>query len=264
MIIRVLFALSLPLGIAFLLLCWLWPARRPITSRFTLKASLAVGLGCGIFSCAFLIWLSVFGDSRTAFWLTQCAIFLALAAMLFRRFKAGESASLPEPAAPPPKLKFGWLLSIAVFIALISAILAFTYQSLKNPHGAWDAWALHNLKARFIYRAGADWQLTFSSAMAWSYPDYPVLIPLTIAGCWSLIGSDTVIIPVLVAMLFTVATVGVAYSSLAILRSPSQGKLAGLTLLGTPFFINHGANQYADIPLAYFFLATLALLSLQD
>lgn len=65
-------------------------------------------------------------------------------------------------------------------------------------------------------------------------------------------------------MLFTFATVGLLVSSLSILRSKNQGFLAGLVILGTPFFIVHGASQYADIPLGFFFLATLVLLCLQD
>ncbi len=52
--------------------------------------------------------------------------------------------------------------------------------------------------------------------------------------------------------------IGLASSTLGLLRSPSQGLLAGIVLLGTPFLIRHGASQYADVPLSFFFLATLA------
>jgi len=65
-------------------------------------------------------------------------------------------------------------------------------------------------------------------------------------------------------MLFTFAVVGLTFSSLCILRSKSQAFLAGLVLLGTFFFIDNGASQYADVPLAFFFLATIVLFCLQD
>ncbi|MCU0581770.1 MAG: phospholipid carrier-dependent glycosyltransferase, partial [Syntrophales bacterium] len=52
--------------------------------------------------------------------------------------------------------------------------------------------------------------------------------------------------------------------SLAILRSRSQGYLAGLVLMGSPYFLDMGAYQFADIPLAFFFLATLVLFFLHD
>ena len=42
-----------------------------------------------------------------------------------------------------------------------------------------------------------------------------------------------------------------------------QGLVAGLVLLGTPFLILHGASQYADVPLAFFFVATVVLLFLR-
>ena len=48
--------------------------------------------------------------------------------------------------------------------------------------------------------------------------------------------------------------------SIARLRGERQGLLAGLTLLCTPFLIRHGASQYADVPLSFFFVATVALL----
>src|SRR5262249_16898575 len=78
------------------------------------------------------------------------------------------------------------------------------------------------------------------------------------------IGIDTVIIPILVALMFTFATVGLIVSSLSILRSKSQGFLAGLILLATPFFISHGASQYADVPLGFFYLSTIALFVLEE
>lgn len=40
--------------------------------------------------------------------------------------------------------------------------------------------------------------------------------------------------------------------------------LGGLTLLTTPFFIEQGTSQCADVPLSFFFLATIALLCLHD
>jgi hypothetical protein len=65
-------------------------------------------------------------------------------------------------------------------------------------------------------------------------------------------------------MLFTFATVGLLYSSVSILRSRTQGCLAALLLLGTKFFIVHGASQYADVPFGFFLLATLVLLAFTE
>jgi hypothetical protein len=243
----------------------LWPSRNPIRSNVSLKICLAVGLGFGVFSCAFLIWLSIFGASAKAFWVIQGAILILLVATLLREFKAGKYSLLPEINREQlPGIKLGWVFSLVLIVALISALLAFAFLSLKLPHGAWDAWAVHNMRARFIFRAGEDWKEAFSSALSWSSLDYPLLVPLTIVGCWKFVGKDTVFIPAMIALLFTFATIGLASSSLSVLRSKSQGLLAGIALLGTPLFIAHGTTQYLDTPLGYFFLATLCLLSLQD
>jgi hypothetical protein len=40
--------------------------------------------------------------------------------------------------------------------------------------------------------------------------------------------------------------------------------LALIILLATPYLITHGADQYSDIPIGFFFLATIALLNLHD
>jgi hypothetical protein len=120
------------------------------------------------------------------------------------------------------------------------------------------------MRARFLARGGDQWLDAFSRLLSSSQPDYPLLLPGIVARCWMYIGSETQVIPALVSMLFTFAIVGLIFSSLSIFRSKSQAFLGALVLLGTFFFIDHGASQYADVPLAFFFLATTALFCLYD
>ena len=61
---------------------------------------------------------------------------------------------------------------------------------------------------------------------------------------------------------FTFGTVLLLVAAIAALRSRSQGLLAGLVLLSTPFFIIHGTSLYADVPLGFFFLATIVCIAL--
>src|SRR5262249_55906959 len=91
-----------------------------------------------------------------------------------------------------------------------------------------------------------------------------LLIPTTIAALWTLVGRETIAIPPLIAGLFTLASIGIVTSSLSVLRTRSQGLLAGLIVACTPYFITHGANQYTDIPIGFFFLATFVFLHLYD
>src|SRR5215510_7396358 len=73
-------------------------------------------------------------------------------------------------------------------------------------------------------------------------------------------GRDSLAAPAGIAVLFICATVGVLLWTLGECRSRSQAALAGMVLLGTPFFAHLSFAQYADVPLAFFFLATMSLL----
>ena len=57
---------------------------------------------------------------------------------------------------------------------------------------------------------------------------------------------------------------GVLTAGLWRLRSRSQGLLAGLALLGIVPFLQRGAWQYADVPLAFYLLAAVVLLVLYE
>jgi hypothetical protein len=157
------------------------------------------------------------------------------------------------------------VLLLAFSVTLLTRLLRFIFLSLNSPHGDVDAWGIWNLRARFLFAGGDQWRETFSLLLTGSnIPDYPLLLPLTIARFWSYRGEDSLLVPAGVALLFTFAIVGLGLSSLTTLRARSQGLLTALVLVGTSFLIKHGASQYADVPLAYYILATLALFCLQD
>jgi hypothetical protein len=265
MIFELLFSLILPVAIGFVLACALWPAARPVRADLLLKLSLSVGLGFGLFSCLYFLQLSLSGPSRKRLAAEAVALFVLLLAVWSYRVlrQKGPPSGKPQQELTP-KDRLHKAIPVVFSIALASAILTFIFMSLKRPHGEWDAWAVFNMKARFLFRAGENWRDLFTPPFEWAGPDYPLLWPAAIAGCWVLMGKETLIIPAVVAMLFTLATVGVLVSSVSALRGRTQGLLAGLVLLCTPYFITHGADQYSDIPIGYFYLSALALLTLQD
>jgi len=167
---------------------------------------------------------------------------------------------MAAPSAP----RLHPLLSLALWLSVACATIAFLVESATSRQGGWDAWMTWNMHARAIFRSGGHWREVLTGLPAWSHPDYPLLLPGSIARIWTYMGQESAVAPVAVAMLFTFATIGLLYSSVSILRSPTQGALAALLLLGTKFFILHGASQFADIPLGFFFLATLVLLALPE
>lgn len=217
-------------------------------------AALAVGVGLGASSIGLLLsLLAGSGGLLVAFDATVVLAGLLAAARL--RYPHVRK----EPWRPVQVLGCA-LLALAAGTALV----AFFANAFAKPHGEWDAWAIWNLRARFLARAGADWRNAFSADLAWSHPDYPLLLPGAVARLWTYLGATPTAVPVAVALLFAAATAVMLYGALRDLSGRSPAILSALALLGTPLFLEHATWQYADIPLGFFFLATLALLAEAD
>jgi hypothetical protein len=269
MIVRLLLSILVSLSAGLLLACLVWPARTRLNSPRLLKLSVAVGLGLGLSAEIYFLCLWVLTASSATLVLTDLAVLGGLAAALFYFKITVPSRSAPKPtryvrAEPVQSVTMQWALPTAFCLALVPAIYAFLSSFYNHPHGQWDAWMAWNLRARFFVRAGEHWRDAFAGLFLGANPEYPVLLPSIIARSWRYAGQETELGPVLVAALFTFASVGLIYSSLSVLRSKGQGLIAGLLLAGTPFFIQHGTAQYADVPIAFFFLATIVLLCLHD
>jgi len=263
MILSLLFSILIPIATGSCLVCVLWPGPRSLRPYFLFKISLAAGLGLGVTSCIFFIWLCVFGAVK-GFIALEAVILICLAAVLicFPRQKGLTISSAPGLTASSRSMMNAAIIAF-FYIILGSALVVFISSTLREPHGGWDAWGVWNNHARHIFRAGNQWKIIFSNAGIGN-PDYPLLIPATIARIWKLIGSDTIIVPAFIGMLFTFGTVAILCSSLIILRGKREGFLAAIVLLGTSLFVIWGARQYADIPLGFFILTTIALFSLRE
>jgi hypothetical protein len=180
----------------------------------------------------------------------------------------GKLSSLATPKISPS----AWLghTVTAVFVASVCAALySAVLRMLAHPHGnGWDAFAIWNLHARFLFLGerfgGEHWRDGYSTLIAWSHPDYPLLLPGAIAHFWSCFGRDDPAVPAIIGLVFTFSTVGLLYAALSMLRGRMCAMLGGMALLSTPSFIDLGTWQYADVPLAFFFLATVAFLCLHD
>jgi hypothetical protein len=263
MIIKLLIPLLISISTCFIFISILWPDKRFVIPIFFIKFCLSIGLGFGLSSLIFFISFLIFGPSNKAFIVIETTLLVCLIAFFLYFIKSKNLTSKAELCAVPlPKLKIHKALTVSFYFALLSSVITFIFMTLDNPHGLGDALSIWNIRARFLYTDSEQWGNAFSNLLPHS--DYPLLVPAFIARNWNYIGNETVIVPSLVAMLFTFIIVGLLLSSLSVLRTSSQGFLSGLVLLGTPFFIRHGASQYADVPLSFFFLATIVLFCLQD
>jgi len=251
------FVLALLMGLAVVTL--LWPHRR-LQANLLTKVSLAIGLGLGATSCLSFIYLVASRGHLDSLPIAEMLLLAALVTCALLRHSADKSA-LTGVEETGPWTRTAQVAALAVFVL---GAATFSLSSACWPHGDWDAWGMWNLHARFIYRGGEEWTGYFSEHLKWSPPDYPLLLPLSVARTWVFAGGETVVGPIGVAFLFMTGVALVLYSGLALLRGKLRAALAVIVLAGTPLFVARAATQYADIPLAFFYLATLVLLCLAD
>jgi hypothetical protein len=153
------------------------------------------------------------------------------------------------------------ILRLLFWLGLATVVGVWIVRSMQMPHGDWDAWMLWNLKARFLFRSPEHGPELLSHP-ALLHPDYPLLLPQTVARFWRWAGNDSVLSPAVLGIFWAAALPLLLLGSLVLLRGRRAGYLGGLALLATPWFVDYGHAQMADLPLAFFILAATILLIL--
>jgi len=256
----ILISIFLPIFIGASFTQLLWHDRLFFKRTLFLKLSISVGLGFGISSCIFFMWLVVFNQYNNGFIIVEVFLFVLLAALnILRKERNNSNAFLKsetEKNKDAPAIFF--------YIIFLLSFIFFIIITIKMPHGDWDAWAVWNMRARFLFRGGEYWKDGFSKILYWSNLDYPLLVPGLVARCWKFAGNGTALVPQAISMLFTFSTVCLLFSSISVIKGRIYGLLASTVLLGTSFFVLLGASQYADVPFSFFSLSVIALFFIKD
>ena len=219
---------------------------------FFLHSFLALGLGLGI--SATLTFLSFCFFQKSGVFVAIFTNFICLAVLSLwsvnnikkTLFKNSEKRNFLNQGAN--------LFIFFFFIMLIWNI--YKIAVYHNPYGGWDAWALYDMKARFLFLGGAHWKNLF--ALHWhTQPSYPLLLSSIYTLAWGMIGTNSFQAPVITAVMFTVSCCGLLFSGVARYSNIGLGFIFLILLLTTPFFIIHGLSQYADIVVAYYLLASV-------
>ncbi|MEO7145405.1 MAG: hypothetical protein ABI165_18065, partial [Bryobacteraceae bacterium] len=191
-------ALLIPVLIGFVICRLAWPNGWGVCRHDVFRASLGAGIGLGIGSCIFFLALAA-GAPQAA--LPVEAVLLAVLAVAYgglrRRAACVFCASEKLPVQPAH-----WLLAGAAALAAAASLVSFVLFSVVAPLGEWDAWSIWNLRAKFLGLAAKTWTDGFSPIIAWSHPDYPLLIPASIAQAWHAAGAAQPLAPILVAGVF--------------------------------------------------------------
>ncbi len=249
-----LLSLTFIIASSYLLVKFCLPEFVIVPESVLVKVCLISGLSLGLGSLSLFIFLSAqyylnwnYKITEILFWLVFLAIFIFLH---YRTNRERQELAVKNAN---------------IFIAIILAVIfgLYLWQSIgqltQSPHGAWDAKYVWNLKSRIIFRDPEHWTKIFQ-VNSWAHPDYPLLLPLSTARVWLISRSENQAVPQAMGITFSLLTVGLLYAALAITKGRNTGILGAALLLSTPLFVNLGASQYLDIPLGFYYLASLLLM----
>jgi hypothetical protein len=106
--------------------------------------------------------------------------------------------------------------------------------------------------------------LAVSNKTGTNHPGYPLLTSSFISRTWTLLGDTRSSTPAWFGLMLPVVTLGALFGSVEILVGETFGLLAVLIVLATEGFVSQVTAQYADIPLSYYLLSSLALLVISE
>jgi hypothetical protein len=226
------------------------------------KAALGTGVGMGVASIIFLL-LDVTGAASPA---AILGIDIGLVAVLaWHWFRTRSNPGAPSSSdVRAPGFRWTWLLALAFGAVLVISLARLVQMAIALPVGEWDAWTLWNLRAKFLAGPGDSWRYALSPLLYGTHPDYPLLLSAFVARVWEAGGGVNEIAPVVTAFAFFAALLALLVSAVALLRGAASALLAGLVILSTTSLLLWTPAQYADIPLAFFYLGAVALIFLGE
>jgi hypothetical protein len=216
-----------------------------------LAAVVSLPLGLGLSSVVYFLTCHLIGLPL----MVSAALELASSAVML--YRARRTAFSEEPGVAHGSSPA--LLPI-VAAAGVSSLISFVAWVHQMPHGAWDAFCIWNLRARFLFRNPEHLESAFSPQLGYSHIDYPLLVSETVTRAWAWMGQDSAFAPMVIGIIFTLAVVGTLVVGLMEIGGREAGMLGALFLLGTPIFVKWGASQMADVPLSFYYASAAMLL----
>ena len=245
-------------SIGYFLVALLWrQSPRDFADRL-MRLAAAFGLGAGLVAALDFLWLVVLGRASRGIVLMDLVV-LIIVSLAYRLVRKSPAAPTAPSRAP------GWTAGgLFLFFTAIALGIIVTVM-LRAPDGAWDAIAIWNVHAKFLDAPSANgWKAMFDPIMELSHPDYPLLLPAFIACGWIYAGQSIPLVPMTLAFTFTLAFLVLIMAAVSGARGAMLGALSCTVLASSPIFLGTALSQYADMPLAFFFLLAVALLHRAD
>lgn len=232
------------------------PSIEPLSARLFLVFGAGAACGIGLASSLFF----VFGILLGAPW---SAMAIELAGLAWAGYEAYRRRDIVFRPAAKTGLPLFSLVAIGSLLlaAGLGAGTAWTAWEI-NPHGNWDAWAIWNLRAKFLAAGPGLASRAWSPALSATHPEYPLLLSSFVAHCWNFSHSVTTAVPAATSLVFFLALIALAAGGVTLLRGPTLGFLIALMLATTPRLLHELPAQYADVPLACYFAGAIVFMML--
>jgi hypothetical protein len=222
-----------------------------LRSRRCLYCTLLIGAGISLDTLIFF-WF------RRAFVTVEWMLVAVSICLIWHHWKRPSIKEGPDLNRPGD-----WRLRFLMISAALIALGYYIVTTSRGLHGGWDGWAVWNLHARVLVRGGLEWPSTLKM-IGFSNPEHPLLLPGLIARFWRFLRTEATLVPIAIGLLFTALSAAFLFGIVKELQSEKLAILATVIVLATPFFIRHGAEQYADVPLGFFILACLGMIWLYE
>jgi hypothetical protein len=234
----------------------------PAWAGIALEIFLGFGVGTGLIATALLGLIAVHAAGRVALFSIEIAV--AIIGIWF----AVRTPAQSTDSAPTPRSPWIWPLRAAAALVLVFFAVDVSRTIDASPQGSFDAVADWSVKAKFL-TAPMDgvWRNATSPLLGGGmggakHPGYPQLVPSAVASAWILEGDTASATGAASSLLFALAAAAVLFVAVAYLQGEAAGLIALMLLLASEGFVSQAGVQDADIPLAFYILATLVLLAL--
>jgi hypothetical protein len=164
------------------------------------------------------------------------------------------------------KLTFGYStisrVSTPLLVVILTSLSVFSYKffDISVRWGDWDAWAIWSQHAKFLADS-SFFENLFTQDIAWTHPDYPLMLPSIIAIFWKSLGFYSAYVPAVLAYLIAVSLVLTILSSFLEKKFELTGISIFLIMTCSSVLFPFATSQQADTFFAAFIVIPMVLLN---
>jgi hypothetical protein len=182
---------------------------------------------------------------------------LAMAIVALWRYRAVRISRTPRFSPDLNRLTVSRILAIGVPIVIGVWTLILLSRAVSSAPIGWDSLVIWLFKGRVLYTAGTVPTGFFTDPYYnYIHPDYPLLVPLTVARTYAWIGENDMLVKGWWSLMAGAAAFGLYYGLSGVTGLPAR--LVGLVvLMSLPDMASFASGYfagYADLPLAVFLL----------